>query len=113
VGAARVCGARRGRKLGHCSIRRMRKQLTWLAGVIGLAWLVALLRRHRPAPVWTAGEDRAEALRRTLQESRAAPEHASVEPEPAAEPPDLAARRDEVHDRGRAALDEMDSPSSE
>jgi uncharacterized membrane protein len=102
----------------------MRKRLAWLAGAIGLAWLVAFLRRQRPAPVWTEPaepeakpepDDRAEELRRTLEESRAAAEQVASEPEQPSEPEpsDLAARRDEVHDRGRAALEEMDPPAQE
>jgi hypothetical protein len=72
----------------------------------GLAALVAYVLRRRPAPV--ANEpavDPAEELRRKLDETRARSELAA-EPE-AALSNDLAERRRQVHERARAARDEM------
>ncbi len=75
----------------------------------GLAALVAYVLHRRPAA--TAGDpavDPAEELRRKLDE------RASAEPAPEAETAlsdDLAERRRQVHERARAARDEMRGPS--
>jgi hypothetical protein len=111
--------------------RRMRKLLTWLAVTLGIAALVRKLRRRRDEPALVSGvsppaqpasperavevepsappetEDPAAELRQRLADSRTeenappAPEAGSVEE-----------RRTEVHEQGRAALDEM-QPSDE
>ena len=78
----------------------------WLAAAAGLFGLVAYLRsRRRPA----APEiEPADELRVRLAASRAADEP-GVAPEPAVEAaPDVVGdRRQDVHDRARAALDEL------
>lgn len=72
--------------------------------VTGLAALVAyFLRRRSPAPA-PIEADPAEELRRKLDEARGRTDDAATEPEPAT---DLDDRRQEVHDRARAAADEM------
>jgi hypothetical protein len=84
----------------------MRRLLAWLACAAGAAWIVRRLRRRPPEPA----VDPAEELRRKLDESRTSEQSAA---EPAG--PDAAGldeRRRAVHDRGRAAIDEMRSRSS-
>ena len=91
------------------TIDAMRRRLTWLLVSLGIAALVRRLRRRGesehevPAPAPAAGDDPAAELRRKLAESRTeeAPEEA--------EPPEEAVedRRADVHEQGRAALDDM------
>jgi hypothetical protein len=82
----------------------VRSRLAWLLGIAGL---VAFLRRRRaPQPALEPGPDeRALELRRVLDESRedepAPAEQAAPGPEP------LEDRRRQVHDAGRAAIDEI------
>ena len=75
-----------------------------------LAALVAhVLRRRSAATASEPAVDPAEELRRKLDETRA-----NAEPEPEAETAlsdDLAERRRQVHERARAARDEMRGPS--
>ena len=84
----------------------MRKLLTWLLVTLGVAALVRRLRRRRGEPALPPAApqttDPAQELRRKLEESRSdtALSEASLEV-PVSE------RRAEVHDEGRAALDEM------
>ena len=83
------------------------RRLLALLGVVALAW--AWLK-HRGRPEAPAELDpRADELRRRLDESRAL-----AEEEPAADdftsgetPVDADERREDVHARGRAAIDEM------
>ena len=93
----------------------MRRLLTWLVVSLGIAALIRRLRRSRQepevvapagpaaapaAPVETAAEDDpADELRRKLAESR--------DDEPAADATSVEERRADVHDEGRAALEEM------
>ena len=103
----------------------MRRLTAWLSGAAGGIALYRLLRR-RPAPtlppaVPAAGPDpRAEELRARLeqQEAAAPAEEPALEPEPEPEPaaepaPEPVAaddpdeRRRRVHERARAAADEM------
>jgi len=76
----------------------------------GLAALVAYVLHRRPAPARSEpAVDPAEELRRKLDETRA-----QVEPEAETETAlsdDLAERRRQVHERARAARDEMRGPS--
>ena len=76
----------------------MKRLFAWLAGAAGGAAAYRALKR-KPA---TVAEDPAEELRAKLAESRTEPE-----PEPPAEPLDPDARRREVHEQGRAAIDEL------
>ena len=81
----------------HCSIGHVRRFLTWAAGAAGgLAAYRAVTRRKAPEPV-TAEVDPANELRAKLSEARAV--------ETAPEEPD--ARRRDVHEQARAAIDEM------
>jgi hypothetical protein len=94
----------------------VRARTAWLAGAAGTA--VALYRKIRRQ---SAAEDpRAEELRQRLEESRTVAEEqheeaasaevpvdAVVEPEPEPEPAELDDRRRAVHERARAAAEEM------
>jgi hypothetical protein len=90
----------------------MRRLITWIVVTLGIAAIVKRLRRRgQPeelAPV-AEDEDPADELRRKLAESRT--EEGADTGEPAA-PSDLGvdARRANVHDEGRATLDEMREP---
>jgi hypothetical protein len=90
------------------TIEIVRKLVTWALVTLGIAALVRRLRRRRGAAEAEApAADPAAELRRKLDETRA------TEPEPAAEPVTASVdeRRAEVHDQGRAALDEMREPA--
>lgn len=93
-----------------------RRLLAWLGCAFGAAWLLRRLRA-RPQPA----ADPADELRQKLHESR---EEVAVAPEPEPEPepppeqpaaeepesepdPPLEDRRRAVHDRARAAIDQM------
>jgi hypothetical protein len=99
---------------GQCSIGRVRARTAWLAGAAGAA--VAAWRKFRPVsePAQAPVEDpRAEDLRRKLEESRTVAEEQHEEaasPETAVDEVDDASvedRRAAVHERARAAADEM------
>lgn len=81
----------------------MRRLLTWIAGVAGglAAYRAVNRRKAAPEPV-TAEVDPAQELRAKLAEARAEPE-----PEAEAAPGDVDARRRDVHEQARAAIDEM------
>lgn len=83
----------------------MRRRLTWLLVSLGIAALVRRLRR-REAPELEAHEtdDPADELRRKLAESRS-DEEDMPPPEPAEDT--VEERRADVHQQGRAALDDM------
>lgn len=77
----------------------MKRALAALAGILGIAWWRR--RKHEP-PAQAPPADPAEELRAKLAASR--------EPEPEAEPEtpaDVADRRQDVHARARAAIDEL------
>jgi hypothetical protein len=79
----------------------VRSRLAWL---IGLAGLLALLRRSRPRRAVTEPlADPAAELRRKLDAAEEPPTASAPEPVGA----DLDERRRRVHDTGRAAVDEM------
>jgi hypothetical protein len=90
-------------------------RLTWLAGA-GLAGLAAartiISRRRSPAPA-AEPDPRADELRRKLAEARDIAgereefESAETTVDQAEAGDDLAERRREVHERGRAAAEEM------
>ena len=96
----------------------MRRLLAWLAGLVGGAAVYrSITRKRRPAaqPVEPADPaDPAEALKAKLAEARAAgderdeTEAAETRVDEAVDP-GVEARRRSVHERGRAAVDEMRS----
>jgi hypothetical protein len=104
---------------GQCSIGLVRARIAWLAGAAGAG--VALYRKLKRAPA-PADDPRAEELRRKLDESRTIVEER--EEFEAAETPvdevtgpeaeaEVEGRRKAVHERGRAAADEMRGRSAE
>ena len=103
----------------------MRRLIGWTAGVVGIAARArTLARRQRQAPAPVVDrpvDDRAEALRRKLDETRAAKPAAEASPaadepeperEPEAEEPreSLEERRARVHARAQEAIDAMKEP---
>jgi hypothetical protein len=89
----------------------VRKLLKWIVVTIGITALVHWFRRRGAEPEIAAPttEDPAEELRRKLAESREADEPVQA---PAASEPTVEERRADVHEQGRATLDEM-KPSDE
>jgi hypothetical protein len=89
----------------------MRARTAWLAGAAGAA--IAAYRKLRPMPAPTpapADDPRAEELRRKLEESRTVAEEQHEEaasPETPVDEADVESRRAAVHERARAATDEM------
>jgi peptidoglycan hydrolase CwlO-like protein len=89
----------------------MRARTAWVAGAAGAA--IALYRKVRRAPEPLPEQDpRAEELRQKLEESRAVVEEQHEEAASAETPVDEADlgvedRRAAVHERARAAADEM------
>jgi hypothetical protein len=88
----------------HCSIGRMKRLIAGLAGLAGIAWF----RRRKPAQ-----PDPAEELKAKLAEAREATderEEFEAGEKPVDEvPDDVDTRRREVHDRARAAIDDLRS----
>jgi hypothetical protein len=85
----------------------MRNQLGWIAGAVGAAGVVAYrFVRRRPAP-----DARADELRRKLDESRAVDDREEFEAAETRVDEAIATglddRRRDVHERARAAVDEM------
>ena len=100
----------------QCSIGLMRARIAWLAGAAGAG--IAAYRKLRPVSAPTETEDpRAEELRRKLDESRTIVEEreefeaAETPVDKVPEPAEVEDRRKAVHDRGRAAAEEMRGPS--
>jgi hypothetical protein len=112
----------------------MRRRLVWLLALGGLLWLYLRRAVRRPEPVVDApASDPAAELRRKLDESKEPEpvtplsqpepepgpgpdaESSAREPAPAAvvEPEEVDAKRRAVHDRARAAADEMRRSSSD
>jgi hypothetical protein len=119
----------------------MKRRLFWLLAIGGAIWLYLRRGARRPEPVHRVppGGDPADELRRKLDETkdREAPVSYPAEPDPAPaevlgiEQPEVAAgdqpteplapvvseeldaRRREIHERARAAADEMRSTSSD
>jgi hypothetical protein len=80
-----------------------------IALLLGGFGLGAYLRARRRKQAWTPEYSPADELRTKLAESRAQPE---AQPEPEGEPEptlesDLDARRQQVHDRARGAIDDL------
>jgi hypothetical protein len=94
----------------QCSIGLMRARIAWLAGAAGAGVAVYRKLRRVPAP---AEDPRAEELRRKLDESRTIVEEreefeaAETPVDEVPEPAEVDDRRKAVHERGRAAADEM------
>jgi hypothetical protein len=89
----------------------MMRRLFWLAGI---AAVLALLFRRRSRPHFESEGfdiDPADALRQKLDEVRQRSELAAEEA--AAPPEDIDARRRDVHDRIRAATEEMRESASD
>ena len=100
----------------------MARLLAWISGALGGLALYRLLTRRRPAEAERApvADERAEELRRKLDESRALVEERDefeggeltvdrAEPGPPNAPDE---RRREVHERARAAAERMrDAPA--
>ena len=90
----------------------MKRLIAWVAGAAGglAAYRAVKVRRPGPRPAPAPGADaRAEELKARLQEAREAvdePPADGADPLDAA-PLDPGARRAQVHEQGRAALDEM------
>jgi hypothetical protein len=84
----------------------MKRLTAWLTGLAGGVAAARLFRRS-PAPAPVYEPDPADALRAKLAETKAAQPEPEAEPAPAEEPDDPDARRRAVHERGRAAVDEM------
>ncbi|HET8606138.1 MAG TPA: hypothetical protein VFL66_03825 [Gaiellaceae bacterium] len=96
----------------------MKRPLAWLAGALGLAGAYrALKQRPEPAPAPVADEvdPRAEELRRRLEEAKPLVAEREQERFEAGEQPldeaDPEARRRDVHERARAAIEEMRRPA--
>ncbi|HEU0247726.1 MAG TPA: hypothetical protein VFR38_11635 [Gaiellaceae bacterium] len=88
----------------------MRKLLKWIVVTVGVTALVRWFRRRGAEPEIAAPpttDDPAEELRRKLAASREAEEPAEA---PAASETTVEERRADVHEQGRATLDEMKSP---
>jgi hypothetical protein len=87
----------------------MRARTAWLAGAAGAA--IAVYRKLRPSPPPAPIEDpRADELRQKLEESRTVVEEQHEEaasPETPVDEADVESRRAAVHERARAATDEM------
>ena len=89
----------------------MRARTAWLAGAAGAA--IAVYRKLRAAPASApapADDPRADELRRKLEESRTVVEEHHEEvasPETPVDEVDVESRRAAVHERARAASDEM------
>jgi hypothetical protein len=83
----------------------VRRLLTWIAGAAGGVAAYRAATRRKPAPeAVTAEVDPVQELRAKLAETRSEPEPAAAEP---AGPDDPDARRRDVHEQARAALDAM------
>ncbi len=83
------------------------------AGLAGFVAARSLVRRRRTAPAPAAADPRADELRQKLADARDVAddrdefESAETTVDKAEPAGDLAARRREIHERGRAAADEM------
>jgi len=86
----------------------MRRLLTWL-GVTAGALLVfrGLFRRRKKAPAAESAVDPADELKRKLAESRTDEEAPAPAAESETTQPSLDERRRAVHDKARAAIDDM------
>jgi hypothetical protein len=97
----------------------VRRLIGWTAGVVGIAALARALARKRvhhpvaaPAPPAAPVDEHAEALRRKLDETRAAEGASAAADEPGPEVPreSLEERRARVHAKAQEAIDSMNEP---
>jgi len=90
----------------------MKRLTAWLTGVAGGVAAARIFRRApaSSAPVVVHEPDPAEVLREKLAQSKAAPAEPEAPTELSDDDPD--ARRRAVHERGRAAVDEMRGDST-
>jgi hypothetical protein len=90
----------------------MRRLLTWIVVTLGIAEVVRRLRRRGQrgeiAPA-REGDDPADELRRKLAESRS-DERTSAAEGPTSPEATVEERRANVHEEGRATLDDMREP---
>jgi hypothetical protein len=102
----------------------MKRRLVWLLAIGGLVWLWLRRGARRPEPVVdvpatpqpadSGAADPAEELRRKLDETKGRDESPGADAAPApATVEELDAKRREVHDRARAAADEMHRTSTD
>jgi hypothetical protein len=84
----------------------MKRLTAWLTGLAGGVAAARFLRRAAE-PLVVEEREPADALRAKLAETKAAQPEPEPEPESEPEPGDPDARRRTVHERGRAAVDEM------
>ena len=94
----------------------MRRAVKWFAGAVGLAAFARLRSRRRARAASPAellvDDDPAEELRRKLADQRG-DEPAGDEPDSAADPVDLDARRAQVHARAQEAIELMRDAEAE
>lgn len=88
----------------------MRSRLAWLLGALGVAGLIAYLRRQRTPEPSDLPEANADELRKTLEQTRQTADQPGEPPPEPADAGELDARRQDVHERGRSALDDMQPP---
>jgi hypothetical protein len=86
----------------------VRSRLAWLLGALGVAGLIAYLRRQRTPEPSELPEANADELRKTLEQTRQAADQLGEPPTEGGE--GLDAKRSDVHERGRSALNEMKPP---
>jgi hypothetical protein len=85
----------------------MRRLHAWLAGLIGGAAVYRALKRQPPTAAVADPADPAAELKAKLAEARAEPDEVEAVEGVEAVDPAVEARRRAVHERGRAAIDEM------
>lgn len=91
----------------HCSIGHVKRVVAALAGILGIAWLRRRTTTPAPAAVDPAADLRAKlAQAREVEDDR---EQFEAGETPVDEAPDVADRRRDVHDRARAAIDDLSS----
>jgi hypothetical protein len=87
----------------------VRRLVAWIGGAAGGLAAYRLLRRRVEPEPWPEGEpdERADELRKKLDEARVGEEPAAEPSSEAASPDSPDERRRRVHEEGRSAIDEM------
>lgn len=89
----------------------MKRPLAWLAGALGLAGAYRALKQHPEPAVEAPADPRAEELRRRIEEAKPLVEEHEQErfesAEQTVDEADPEARRRALHERARAAAEEM------